>query len=121
MTANTRRDGEDFLAEAARIRIRVSAVPYPMDRADDALQDLREDRVNGAAVLDRPERPIRTRRPTGLPNREKRLCNELKGDPKTRSADGAPADSRRNAVTGPLAIGPGALDWGTHAGSAIRR
>ncbi len=51
VTANTRRDGEEFLAEAARIRIRVSAVPYPMDRADDALQDLRDDRVNGAAVL----------------------------------------------------------------------
>ena len=51
VTANTRRDGEEFLAEAARIRIRVSAVPYPMDQADTALQDLRDDRVNGAAVL----------------------------------------------------------------------
>ena len=29
VTANTRRDGEEFLAEAARIGIRVSAVPYP--------------------------------------------------------------------------------------------
>jgi len=51
VTANTRRDGEEFLAEAARIRLRVSAVPYPMDRADDALRDLRHDRFNGAAVL----------------------------------------------------------------------
>ena len=51
VTANTRRDGEDFLAEAARIRLRVSATPYPMDRADDALGDLAHDRVNGAAVL----------------------------------------------------------------------
>ena len=51
VTANTRRDGEEFLAEAARIGIRVSAVPYPMDHADVALRDLREDRVNGAAVL----------------------------------------------------------------------
>jgi propanol-preferring alcohol dehydrogenase len=51
VTANTRRDGEEFLAEAARIRLRVSAVAYPMARADDALRDLREDRVNGAAVL----------------------------------------------------------------------
>ena len=51
VTANTRRDGEEFLAEAARIGLRVSAVPYPMDRADAALQDLRDDRVNGAAVL----------------------------------------------------------------------
>jgi alcohol dehydrogenase, propanol-preferring len=51
VTANTRRDGEAFLAEAARIGIRVSAVPYPMDRADTALEDLRNDQVNGAAVL----------------------------------------------------------------------
>jgi propanol-preferring alcohol dehydrogenase len=51
VTANTRRDGEEFLAEAARIRLRVSAVPYPMARADEALRDLRDDRVNGAAVL----------------------------------------------------------------------
>ena len=32
VTANTRRDGEEFLAEAARIGLRVSAVPYPMAR-----------------------------------------------------------------------------------------
>ena len=51
VTANTRRDGEEFLAEAARIRMRVSAVAYPMERADAALRDLRHDRVNGAAVL----------------------------------------------------------------------
>jgi alcohol dehydrogenase, propanol-preferring len=51
VTANTRHDGEAFLAEAARIGLRVSAVPYPMDRADVALRDLAHDRVNGAAVL----------------------------------------------------------------------
>jgi alcohol dehydrogenase, propanol-preferring len=51
VTANTRHDGEEFLAEAARINIRVSAVPYPMERADAALRDLSHDRVNGAAVL----------------------------------------------------------------------
>ncbi len=51
VTANTRRDGEEFLAEAARIRLRVSAVEYPMAHADTALRDLRHDRVNGAAVL----------------------------------------------------------------------
>jgi propanol-preferring alcohol dehydrogenase len=51
VTANTRQDGEAFLAEAARIHLRVSATPYPMDRADAALRDLDADRVNGAAVL----------------------------------------------------------------------
>jgi hypothetical protein len=29
----------------------VSAVPYPLDRADRALEDLAHDRVDGAAVL----------------------------------------------------------------------
>ncbi len=51
VTANTRRDGEEFLAEAARIHLRVSVVEYPMAQADAALRDLRHDRVNGAAVL----------------------------------------------------------------------
>jgi alcohol dehydrogenase, propanol-preferring len=51
VTANTRHDGEEFLSEAARIGVHVSAVPYPMDAADAALRDLHHDRVNGAAVL----------------------------------------------------------------------
>jgi propanol-preferring alcohol dehydrogenase len=51
VTANTRRDGEEFLERAARIPVRVSTVPYPMDQADAALSDLAHDRVTGAAVL----------------------------------------------------------------------
>jgi alcohol dehydrogenase, propanol-preferring len=51
VTANTRHDGEEFLALAARHRIRVSASAYPMADADEALRDLAHDRVNGAAVL----------------------------------------------------------------------
>jgi propanol-preferring alcohol dehydrogenase len=51
VTANTRRDGQGFLTEAARVGLHVSATPYPVDRADDALRDLAHDRVNGAAVL----------------------------------------------------------------------
>jgi propanol-preferring alcohol dehydrogenase len=51
VTANRRRDGEDFLEEAARIGLRVSATPYAMADAEAALRDLRHDRVNGAAVL----------------------------------------------------------------------
>lgn len=51
VTANTRRDGEEFLARAAAIGIRVTAVPYPMAEADRALADLAHDRVTGAAVL----------------------------------------------------------------------
>ena len=51
VTANTRRDGEEFLELAGQIGIRVSTTPYPMDQADRALSDLAHDRVNGAAVL----------------------------------------------------------------------
>jgi propanol-preferring alcohol dehydrogenase len=52
VTANTRADGEEFLAIAARIGIRVATTPYPLDAADRALADLARDRVTGAAVLD---------------------------------------------------------------------
>ncbi len=51
VTANTRADGVEFLALAARIGIRVSAVPYRFDEADRALADLAHDDVTGAAVL----------------------------------------------------------------------
>jgi propanol-preferring alcohol dehydrogenase len=51
VTANTRQDGEAFLAAAARIGIRVETVAYPLAEADVALRDLAHDRFNGAAVL----------------------------------------------------------------------
>lgn len=51
VTANTRQDGEEFLAIAARIGIRVETVAYPLERADAALRDLAHDRFSGAAVL----------------------------------------------------------------------
>jgi alcohol dehydrogenase, propanol-preferring len=51
VTANTRADGEEFLALAARLRLRVTTAPYPLDEADRALADLAGDRVTGAAVL----------------------------------------------------------------------
>jgi propanol-preferring alcohol dehydrogenase len=51
VTANTRADGEEFLAVAARISIRPTTTAYPLEAADRALDDLAHDRVNGAAVL----------------------------------------------------------------------
>jgi alcohol dehydrogenase, propanol-preferring len=51
VTANTRQDGEEFLALAARFGIRPTTVPYPMARADAALADLAHGRFSGAAVL----------------------------------------------------------------------
>ncbi len=52
VTANTRRDGEEFLALAAEIPLRPTVTIYPFEHADDALADLAADRVNGAAVID---------------------------------------------------------------------
>jgi propanol-preferring alcohol dehydrogenase len=47
----TRRDGDEFLRLAPRVPVRTSVVPYALDRANDALADLREGRLRGAAVL----------------------------------------------------------------------
>ena len=51
VTANTRGDATDFLTLAQRLRIKVTTTPYPFDRADQALADLADGRVRGAAVL----------------------------------------------------------------------
>ena len=51
VTANTRADGEEFLALAGRLHLRVATTPYPLAEADRALADLAADRVTGAAVL----------------------------------------------------------------------
>jgi propanol-preferring alcohol dehydrogenase len=51
-TANTRTDGEELLALASRIPLRVTAVRYPFADAARALADLAHDRLTGAAVLD---------------------------------------------------------------------
>jgi propanol-preferring alcohol dehydrogenase len=51
VTANTRADGEEFLALAARLGIRPVTVAYPMAAAQDALADLAHGRFSGAAVL----------------------------------------------------------------------
>lgn len=51
VTANTRRDGDELLALAARVDLRIVTTPYPFGEANRALADLAADRVNGAAVL----------------------------------------------------------------------
>ena len=51
VTANTRADGEEFLALASRLGLRVTTRPYRLEQADRALADLAHDRVTGAAVL----------------------------------------------------------------------
>lgn len=51
VTANTRTDGQEFLALAGNIPLNPTTVPYPWTKADQALQDLSADRFTGAAVL----------------------------------------------------------------------
>ena len=51
VTANTRVDGREFLALAARIPVRTAVTPYGFEDAPRALVDLAGGRVRGAAVL----------------------------------------------------------------------
>jgi len=52
VTANTREDGRALLELAARIPIRTHTHSYPLEHANEALLDLKQDRIRGAAVLD---------------------------------------------------------------------
>jgi propanol-preferring alcohol dehydrogenase len=47
----TRRDGAEFLALAPRVPVRTTVVPYALNAANEALADLRDGRLRGAAVL----------------------------------------------------------------------
>lgn len=51
VTNLTRRDGEEFLALAPQVPVRIEAVPYPLPMANEALDDLRSGRLRGAAVI----------------------------------------------------------------------
>lgn len=48
---NTREDGQRFLEEAARVKVRTSCQLFPFEAVNDALIALKQDRVNGSAVL----------------------------------------------------------------------
>lgn len=48
---NTRKDGEDFLHIAAEIPIRTQVQRFPLREANQALNQLKNDAINGAAVL----------------------------------------------------------------------
>jgi propanol-preferring alcohol dehydrogenase len=47
----TRRDGLEYLALAPRVPVRTTITTYPLERANDALADLRAGIIIGAAVL----------------------------------------------------------------------
>src|SRR5947209_13610884 len=48
----TRRDGEEFLSIAPRVPVRSRVTRYPLEAANEALDDLRHGRFEGAAVLE---------------------------------------------------------------------
>jgi len=49
--ANTRRDGEDLLREAAEVPIRPNVTTFALEEANDALIRLAEDRIDGTGIL----------------------------------------------------------------------
>lgn len=51
VTANTRDDGRELLAEAAASGVRAHTVVYPLEEANRALRDLKEGRIDGTGVL----------------------------------------------------------------------
>lgn len=51
VTANTRADGEEFLAIAAQIPIQVTVTPFPLTEAGAALRALAADQIHGAGIL----------------------------------------------------------------------
>jgi len=48
----TRRDGEEFLALAPRVPVRTEVAVFPLAEANQALDEIRSGRLEGAAVLD---------------------------------------------------------------------
>jgi propanol-preferring alcohol dehydrogenase len=51
VTSNTRADAREFLRVAGEHRLEVTTVPYPLEKAGEALADLAADRITGAGVL----------------------------------------------------------------------
>jgi propanol-preferring alcohol dehydrogenase len=47
----TRKDGEEFLAVAPKVPVKTEVTPYRLEDANQALDDLRSGKLDGAAVL----------------------------------------------------------------------
>jgi propanol-preferring alcohol dehydrogenase len=47
----TRRDGEEFLEIAPKVPVKTQVQVYPLEQANEALHDLRDGKIEGAAVL----------------------------------------------------------------------
>jgi alcohol dehydrogenase, propanol-preferring len=51
VTSNTRQDGEELLLEAVRVPIRPEVRTYAFEQVNEALQDLKNDRINGTGLI----------------------------------------------------------------------
>jgi propanol-preferring alcohol dehydrogenase len=51
VTANTREDARELLAEAASVPVRVNTTTYSLEEANRALQDMKRGRIDGTGVL----------------------------------------------------------------------
>ncbi|OGQ27529.1 MAG: alcohol dehydrogenase [Deltaproteobacteria bacterium RIFCSPHIGHO2_02_FULL_50_15] len=51
VTANTRQDGQELLKEAVQARVKIHTTTYALEDANKALQDLKQDQINGTGVL----------------------------------------------------------------------
>jgi len=51
VTANTRQDGRELLAEAAEAGVKPHVTTYPLAEANRALQDMKQSRIDGTGVL----------------------------------------------------------------------
>ena len=47
----TRQDGAEFMALAARLRLQIHVTPFPLEQANEALDQVRRGQIEGAAVL----------------------------------------------------------------------
>ncbi len=47
----TRKDGHEFLQLAPKVPVKTEVHPYPLEKVNEALDDLRDGRFNGAAVI----------------------------------------------------------------------
>jgi propanol-preferring alcohol dehydrogenase len=48
----TRRDGQEFLALAPKVPVHTQVRSYPLESANEALEDLRHGRFRGSAVIE---------------------------------------------------------------------
>ena len=47
----TRKEGEEFLALAPKVPVKTTVQTYPLKKVNEALADLREGKLTGAAVI----------------------------------------------------------------------